>query len=349
MKVLKIIIGIVVALIAIFVVMGIMAPKETTIERSISISAPANVVWNNVKSLEAQHDWSPWARRDPNITITYDGIEGQVGSKYTWKGNKDVGEGYQSIIAVEDGHKIEQDLNFTGEWESHADVWLTVEPAGEEQKVTWGFHTEYGFVSATFMMMMDMDGYLSKDFDEGLGYLKEICEKQAAAAPADKSETFEVDGFTITEKEFGPKTYLSHKETVKFADLPAFFAKHYGEIMAAVLGAGYELDGMPSAIYYNWDVENEQTEVAAAIPVKGLGIQMDGFTTITVHPGLACQVEYYGVYDSLGNVHMALEKHMNSRTITGSIAIEEYVTDPSTETDPSKILTLVTYPLGTVE
>ncbi|MGB0430460.1 MAG: SRPBCC family protein [Bacteroidia bacterium] len=350
MKALKIILGVVVGIIVIILAIGLSAPKKAVVERSVNIAAPASTVWNNVKSLEAQHNWSPWAKRDTGMTISYKGETGKVGSKYTWQGNEQVGQGYQTITAINDGNRIEQDLVFTGDWESEAVVWIEVMENGEEQKVTWGFKTEYDFVSSIFMMFMDMESFLGKDFSEGLGYLKDICEKQAMnEASAPKTEEFTVNGIKITELQFGPKTYISHKETVKFPDIQAFFAKYLPEIMGNIQAAGYELDGMPSAIYYNWDEENQQTEVAAAIPIKGLGVQMGGYETITVHPGLACQVQHYGSYDSLSTVHGAIETHLANRTLTGTIAIEEYVTDPTTVKDLNELLTVVTYPITTVE
>jgi effector-binding domain-containing protein len=305
------------------------------------------VIWENVKSLEAQHGWSPWAKRDPEMKTTYEGETGQVGSKYSWTGNEEVGSGYQSITAVNEGSRIEQDLVFTAPWESEAKVWIDLLEDGEGQKVTWGFKTEFGFITSVFMLMNDMDAQLGPDFEEGLGYLKEICESQADAPSGDELPTQEyvVDGQTIIETQFGPRTYLTVRDEVKFEDLPKFFEDNYGKIMENVLGAGYEMDGMPSAIYYVWDEENGKADVAAAIPLKSLGVEMEGFESITIEPGLACQIEFMGSYDSLKTPHMALDKHIKEKGFNFSVGIEEYVTDPATVKDESEIKTLITYPV----
>lgn len=347
MKAVKIILGIVIALVAVVVILGIMAPKEAIVERSTTINAPAHVIWENVKSLEAQHGWSPWAKRDPEMKTTYEGETGQVGSKYSWTGNEEVGSGYQSITAVNEGSRIEQDLVFTAPWESEAKVWIDLLEDGEGQKVTWGFKTEFGFITSVFMLMNDMDAQLGPDFEEGLGYLKEICESQADAPSGDELPTQEyvVDGQTIIETQFGPRTYLTVRDEVKFEDLPKFFEDNYGKIMENVLGAGYEMDGMPSAIYYVWDEENGKADVAAAIPLKSLGVEMEGFESITIEPGLACQIEFMGSYDSLKTPHMALDKHIKEKGFNFSVGIEEYVTDPATVKDESEIKTLITYPV----
>ncbi|MFY0672537.1 MAG: SRPBCC family protein [Bacteroidia bacterium] len=347
MKALKVILGIIVAIIAVFVVLGVMAPKEEIVERSIVIDAPADIVWKNISSLEAQLEWSPWAKRDPEIKNSFEGQPGTVGSKYTWSGNEDVGSGYQSIALIDEGKRMQQDLTFTGDFESHADVWIDILAEGESQNVTWGFKTEFDFVGSVFMLMQDLEAMLGADYEEGLGYLKEICKKQAELNNADDNvgESFEINGQLVVEKSFGPKTYIAVREEVKFEDLPKFFETNYGKIMQKVLGAGYEMDGMPSAIYFVWDEENMKADVAAAIPLKGMEIEIEGFESITVGSGLACQIEFMGSYDSLKTPHMALEKHFENKDYPFSMAIEEYVTDPTTVETESEIKTLITYPV----
>lgn len=347
MKALKIILGIVIAFVAVILILGIIAPKEEIIERSITINAPSEIIWENINSLKAQHEWSPWAKRDPEMKTSYEGVTGQVGSKYTWNGNEEVGSGYQIISAISEGARMEQKLTFTGDYESNADIWIDLQPEGESSTVIWGFRTEFDFLGSIFMLMQDLEAMIGADYEEGLGYLKEICESDVNAPFIDELPTqeFEVDGQTIIEKQFEPITYLAIRDEVNFEDLPKFFETNYGKIMENVVGAGYETAGMPSAIYFDWDKENQKADVAAAIPLKSLGVEMIGFETITVDPGLVCQIEFIGSYDSLKTAHMALEKHFNNKEYVFSMAIEEYITDPATVENESEIKTMITYPV----
>lgn len=346
MKALKVIVGVIASLIALIVVLGFIAPKEATVKRSISINTSNEVVWNYVSSLEEQHKWSPWAPRDANMEYSFEGDKGTVGSKYNWSGNEDVGSGYQQIKEISPTTKIEQDLVFTEPFASEADVWIEISENEGAQSVTWGFKTEFDFITSIFMIMNDMDASLGPDFEEGLDNLKELCENQAESNSELTEQTFEVDGFTITEKQYGPKTFVGTRQVVKFADLQTFMATNFGGVMQEIADAGFEADGMPTCLYWDWDVENEQTDVAAVVPIKGLEVSVANFETFTIDPGLACQVIHMGAYENLEAAHISIEKHMGERNFSmANVAIEEYANDPTTVSDPSEIMTIVTYPV----
>lgn len=347
MKALKVSIGIVVALLIILVGLGLTAPKEATVKRSISIKASNENVWQHVASLEEQHNWSPWAPRDPNMKFDFEGETGAIGSVYNWSGNEDVGSGYQKITAINPPNRIEQDLVFTAPWESEADVWIEIGDNEGEQVVTWGFKTEFDFVTSIFMLMNDMDASLGPDFEEGLANLKALCESKAEPSPENTNQTYEVDGITIIEKQFGPRSFVGIRKVVKFEDLPTFRQTNFAAVMKEINDAGYETDGAPTCLYWNWDEEKKEADVAAVVPIKGSEVSVVNFETFTVNPSLVCEVIQMGAYENLGTAHEAIEKHMNNRGFFSSqnIAIEEYANDPTT-VDPAEIKTIVTYPVS---
>ena len=72
-------------------------PDDYRIERTAVIAAPAEVVHGKLNDFHAWPEWSPWEKRDPNMTRTFDGPEAGVGSVYAWAGNDEVGEGRMTI------------------------------------------------------------------------------------------------------------------------------------------------------------------------------------------------------------------------------------------------------------
>ena len=55
-------------------------------------------------------------------------------------------------------------------------------------------------------------------------------------------------------------------------------------------------------------------------------------------------IDYYGDYDQTGKAHDAMEKYLKDRNILfNPPVVEEYVTDPGEEKDPSKWLTKIIY------
>src|SRR5882757_6893455 len=94
--IIKILIVLAVIVIALVVVVALQ-PTEFRISRSMSIAAPAAVVFAEVNDLHKWQAWSPWAKVDPNAKMMYSGPPAGTGAGYSWAGNNQVGEGSMSI------------------------------------------------------------------------------------------------------------------------------------------------------------------------------------------------------------------------------------------------------------
>ncbi len=165
------------SLILLIVFLGIIAPKSYNVSRSISIAQPKDTVFEYIKSLEKMDNWSPWAKKDPNMEKKFTGTDGEVGSVSYWNGNKEVGEGEQEITKIVPGERIESELRFLKPFKSTSDAYMTTEEEGPNAtKVTWGFSGKNKFPMSIFMLFMNMDKAVGGDFEDGLGSLKGILE-----------------------------------------------------------------------------------------------------------------------------------------------------------------------------
>ncbi|MGN7513872.1 MAG: SRPBCC family protein [Allomuricauda sp.] len=175
MLVLYIILGVVVLIL----ILAAIAPKNYDVSRSIEINHPKSVVFEYLKSLKKQDEWSPWGKRDPNMEKEFTGTDGEVGAISRWKGNKEVGEGEQEITNIVDGERIDSELRFLKPFKSTSDAYIiTKEVDKNVTKVVWGFSGKNKFPMSIMMLFMNMDKAVGKDFEEGLDSLKEILENQ---------------------------------------------------------------------------------------------------------------------------------------------------------------------------
>ncbi|MBO0341287.1 MAG: SRPBCC family protein [Bacteroidota bacterium] len=175
MLVLYIILGVVVLIL----ILAAIAPKNYDVSRSIEINRPKSVVFEYLKSLQKQDEWSPWGKRDPNMDKEFTGTDGKVGAISRWKGNKEVGEGEQEITNIVDGERIDSELRFLKPFKSTSDAYIiTKEVDKNVTKVVWGFSGKNKFPMSIMMLFMNMDKAVGKDFEEGLDSLKEILENQ---------------------------------------------------------------------------------------------------------------------------------------------------------------------------
>lgn len=173
MLVLYILLGIVILI----AILAALAPKTYNVSRSIEISRPKAEVFDYLKYLKKQDEWSPWAKRDPNMEQKFTGVDGQVGAISYWKGNKEVGEGEQELTKIVDGERIESELRFLKPWQSMSDAYLVTEAIDDNStKVTWGFSGNNKFPMSIMMLFMNMDKMIGKDFEEGLASLKQKME-----------------------------------------------------------------------------------------------------------------------------------------------------------------------------
>jgi hypothetical protein len=157
--------------------LGLLAPKRFEVNRSIIVNKPLAEVFNYLKYVKNQDDWSPWKKKDPNMKQTSEGTDGEVGFISKWEGNKVVGSGEQEIKRIVENESVETELRFFKPWKSHSDAYLRVVGLESQQtNVTWGFSGKNKFPFSIFMLFMNMDKAVGKDFEEGLNSLKQQLE-----------------------------------------------------------------------------------------------------------------------------------------------------------------------------
>lgn len=171
---------IVLASILIFwLVLAFFISGECKYEKSISISAPVEKVWQNTNTLKAMDQWSPWNDLDPNMKKDWTGITGQPGEKVCWKSSKkEAGEGCQEVKKVDAANKkIETAITFLTPYKSEANAYVKVVSEGNGSKATWGFTSTIPYPFTVMKLFMNMESAIGKDYQEGLTRLKNLSEK----------------------------------------------------------------------------------------------------------------------------------------------------------------------------
>ena len=172
MRILKIAVLIVLAFSVLVFGVGALLSNDFEVERSVEIDAPPEVVFDEVNTLTKWNAWSPWVARDPSIQNTYAGPESGVGATVTWASEKS-GSGTQTITLSERPTRIETALDF-GEMGQPNAYW-TFEPSSSGTRVTWGLTgTAPGALGGYFAKMMD--GWVGRDYEDGLARLKSFVE-----------------------------------------------------------------------------------------------------------------------------------------------------------------------------
>ncbi|MBA2563168.1 MAG: SRPBCC family protein [Chitinophagaceae bacterium] len=176
MKTLKKILIVVAIIIAIPLIIALFIKKEYAVEREITINKPKHDVFNYVRYLRHQDNYSKWVRMDPNMKKDFRGTDGTVGFVYAWDGNKDAGKGEQEIKNITEGERVDIEVRFVKPFEGIATVPIITEAVTENQtKIKWGMKGK-SLYPLNFMNLF-MDGMLGKDMEVSLATLKSILEK----------------------------------------------------------------------------------------------------------------------------------------------------------------------------
>jgi len=158
------IIYVILLVVAILLVIPLFISNDMNYEKSILIDASIIKVWENVSSLSAMDQWSPWNSKDPDMEQSLTGIDG-------------VGEGSQTIVDIDKPNQLSTKLEFIKPFKSEADAYVRLKEGETGTMTTWGFESQMAYPMNIMKLFMNFEKNMDKDFGAGLEKLKSICEK----------------------------------------------------------------------------------------------------------------------------------------------------------------------------
>lgn len=165
-------------IIVLVLLIGLLTPGQVSIEDTIIINQPVDKVFDYIRHIKNQDNYSTWNMMDPDMKKEYSGTDGEVGFIYKWDSNKEknVGAGEQEIKAIVPLKSLDMELRFKRPMEDVAQSKFTTEAVGPNQtKVMWGFYSKMKF-PMTIMKPL-LTGMLRKALVQGLQKLKTELEK----------------------------------------------------------------------------------------------------------------------------------------------------------------------------
>ncbi len=170
----------VVVAVIILVFLGIVAilPSDFRITRSVYMSAPAEVVFEQVNDLHNMDVWSPWLEPDPAVKKTYEGPASGEGAVFAWAGNSEVGEGRLTITESRPYELVRLRLDFIKPFATTNTAEFTFKPEGDQTVVTWSMFGKQPFLGKAISLFIDMDEMIGGNFEKGLSNMKLIAESK---------------------------------------------------------------------------------------------------------------------------------------------------------------------------
>ncbi|MEQ8910640.1 MAG: SRPBCC family protein [Vicingaceae bacterium] len=331
MKVLKWILIVIAALIAVFLIYSATQPNQLVLEESISIDAPKEQIFSEVTNFRNWGEWSEWDRLDPDMEQKYSEKMGEVGSFNSWKSNNPmVGNGSQEVVEVRPNEYMKVVMKFGERPDKNYTEFILSEEDGKT-KVVWtmeGAKTPFYLnVMNTFMEPMIRDSY-----KKSLKRLKSYIEEMPTEVPNPMGlEVMEVEGVPI----------VSILDSTTGNGISSKLGELYQEISMHIATSGAKQAGMPLAIYHTYSPEKVILE--AAIPYSG-NVESKGRVQVKETPsGKVIKGIHYGDYAASEAMHYSISDYAQAKSLKISdTPWEIYANDPS-EVDSAAVETHIYY------
>ncbi len=148
------------------------------VERTTTIAAAPEPVFDHIVDLRRWSDWSPWEGLDPDVVKEYSGPDAGPGAKYAWSGNRRVGQGSMEITATTEPHNVTIALEFVKPFRASNTTVIELWPEGDGTQVTWTMTGELTLLTRLIGFVKSMDSMIGPDFERGLSQLKAVVEAE---------------------------------------------------------------------------------------------------------------------------------------------------------------------------
>lgn len=167
-------------LIALPFIIALFVQKEYSVVTQITIDKPVAEVFDYVKRLKNQDNFSVWAQMDPDMVKSYRGTDGTVGFVSHWESQlEEVGVGEQEIMRIDEGKRVDFELRFFSPFESTDPAFMSTEAVGANQTlVQWGFDGHLDYPMNLMFLFLDFETMIGNDLNQGLKQLKQQLESQ---------------------------------------------------------------------------------------------------------------------------------------------------------------------------
>lgn len=143
--------------------------------REITVAAPSQKVFDYIRIVKNQEQYSTWVMQDPAMKKVLTGTDGTVGFIYAWDSEK-AGKGEQEITSITEGEGIGMEIRFEKPLEGIAHTTMSTEPIDDgHTKVKWAMEGRNNY-PINFMNLF-MGSMLGNDMDASLQLLKSNLEK----------------------------------------------------------------------------------------------------------------------------------------------------------------------------
>lgn len=297
---------------------------------AVEFNAPANFVYNAINDLGYQNNWNGKMGLDTSFHVLCVGNSKGVNASCDYKSDT-YGAGVLRIVYSKEDSIIITDKPDSGIMRTISYKIVSIDSTHSLVKVTGTGQS--GFITNLWNVLHRWK--LSKHIKHGLDNLKVFLH--------DRFQNKVYNGYKITENVMNERYFITHRSEIAFENIPQYYTQNISALYQTALQNQLAISGMPCALFYNWDEVNGKSDMAAALPTLA-ETNIADTEAVKISSASALKVEYKGESHNSGEAHIAMDAYMLDHRLKQEIPIvEEYMTDPAEEPDPSKWVTNIYY------
>ncbi|MEM9916485.1 MAG: GyrI-like domain-containing protein [Bacteroidota bacterium] len=222
-------------------------------------------------------------------------------------------------------------------------VWR-FEKANNGVKVDWKYDASLGSSPMARLAGWNKQRQIKSDIKASLEKLRGVCERQNAGLnQAMQRTTVGNTGLEVYKIQYPATDFVICRKRINMREMPGHFANYFPLIYSTAQTSGLVVNGNPTALFYDWDEQGGIVDVAAAIPVRAAQDLDKEMVAFKLPAKKAVQVEFKGNPENISKAHIAINQYMSQNgLVMVPPTVEEYISDPNGQEDPSKTVTKVT-------
>ena len=163
----------------ILALVGLFLPGAITVERRLTVAAPAETIFPLLDNPQAFTRWSPWSTPGSEIRYAFEGPVSGVGASLHWEGGAfPMTSGDFTITEVEPQRHVALRMHLPLLGKTHSTFELFPGPDAGSTQVAWRFHDDVGFNLLRRVLWLVVESSLGPQFERGLANLQSLVERR---------------------------------------------------------------------------------------------------------------------------------------------------------------------------
>lgn len=307
-------------------------PNSFKVTRSITIKAPAEVIYNNVIDFKNWPDWLSWLEENPETTVSFPEKTNGINGSYSWEDSK--GKGSMTTLEASNFTSIKQEMRF-GEYPPSMVDWKFTSTHNGATEVTWSISGEN--LPFDFKAFNIISGGIEKTI--GPQYERSLAKLDSIVTASIKIYNITVNGTTNLSGGY----YLYNTTSCKINEISNKIQELMPNLITYVKNNNIEIAGAPFINYIKWDIDNNAAIFSCCAPTSEKIITTNSNILTGQLPSFkAVKTTLTGNYINLTEAWDTAKKYVTDNTLEfteNGPMIEIYKTTPNETANPANWIT----------